>query len=135
MIIGAGMAGGAVTTALVGARLDRTIGRRRMLVAMSLLSAAGYALFVLPVSAVLLVILAFATGVNGMGRDRGGLGTLEQAVLPETTTPERRTWTLAYYNVALDVGHAAGALAVGKNGPMEGNSTMAELEAFLESRQ
>ena len=30
--------------------------------------------------------------------------------------------------------NAAGALAVGKKGPMEGNSTMAELEAFLAAR-
>ena len=32
---------------------------------------------------------------------------------------------------ALRLANAAGALAVGKKGPMEGNSTMAELEAFL----
>src|SRR3954454_23649006 len=32
---------------------------------------------------------------------------------------------------ALHLANAAGALAVGKKGPMEGNSTMAELEAFL----
>jgi fructokinase len=33
---------------------------------------------------------------------------------------------------ALRLANAAGALAVGRKGPMEGNSTMAELEAFLE---
>ncbi|MGD9507549.1 MAG: sugar kinase [Geminicoccaceae bacterium] len=33
---------------------------------------------------------------------------------------------------ALRLANAAGALAVGKKGPMEGNSTMAELDAFLE---
>jgi sugar/nucleoside kinase (ribokinase family) len=35
---------------------------------------------------------------------------------------------------AVRLANAAGALAVGKKGPMEGNSTMAELEAFLERR-
>jgi fructokinase len=35
---------------------------------------------------------------------------------------------------ALYLANAAGALAVGKKGPMEGNSTMAELEAFLTER-
>jgi len=35
---------------------------------------------------------------------------------------------------AVRLANAAGALAVGKKGPMEGNSTMTELEAFLESR-
>ena len=33
---------------------------------------------------------------------------------------------------AVRLANAAGALAVGKKGPMEGNSTMSELEAFLE---
>jgi fructokinase len=36
---------------------------------------------------------------------------------------------------ALRLANAAGALAVGKKGPMEGNSTMAELEAFLAARR
>ena len=35
---------------------------------------------------------------------------------------------------AVRLANAAGALAVGKKGPMEGNSTMAELEAILENR-
>ncbi len=36
---------------------------------------------------------------------------------------------------ALARANAAGALAVGRIGPMEGNSTLAEIEAFLESRR
>ena len=36
---------------------------------------------------------------------------------------------------ALLLANAAGALAVGKKGPMEGNSTMTELEAFLAARR
>jgi len=32
-------------------------------------------------------------------------------MLPETTVPGRRTWALAWYNLALDAGHALGALA------------------------
>jgi fructokinase len=35
---------------------------------------------------------------------------------------------------ALHLANAAGALAVGRKGPMEGNSTMAEIEAFLAAR-
>ena len=35
---------------------------------------------------------------------------------------------------ALHLANAAGALAVGKKGPMEGNSTVAEIEAFLAAR-
>jgi len=36
---------------------------------------------------------------------------LEQAILPETTDAEHRTWTLAWYNLVLDGGHAFGGLA------------------------
>jgi predicted MFS family arabinose efflux permease len=45
-----------------------------------------------------------------MGRDRGAASALDQAILPETVPDDRRTWTLAWYNVVLDGGHALGAL-------------------------
>src|SRR3989304_4723354 len=54
---------------------------------------------------------AFFGMVNGMGRDRGGAVALEQAMLPETVSAERRTWALAFYNLALDTGGALGSLA------------------------
>jgi len=38
---------------------------------------------------------------------------LEQALLPETTTPERRTYLLAWYGLILDVGLAIGSLLAG----------------------
>jgi predicted MFS family arabinose efflux permease len=61
----------------------------------------------------LLVLCAFFGTVNAMGRDRGGLSALEQAILPETVAADRRTWALAWYNLVLDAGHALGALAGG----------------------
>jgi predicted MFS family arabinose efflux permease len=53
---------------------------------------------------------AFAGMLNGMGRDRGPAGALEQAILPETTHERHRTWVLAWYNLVLDGGHALGGL-------------------------
>jgi sugar/nucleoside kinase (ribokinase family) len=38
------------------------------------------------------------------------------------------------FPTALQHANAAGALAVGKLGPMEGNSTLAEIATFLEER-
>jgi hypothetical protein len=111
IVIGAGMTGNALTTLLVGARLDQRIGRVPLLVIFSAIAAAGYALLALPLPAMALIPLAAAGTVNAMGRDRGGLGALEQAVLPETATAETRTWVLARYNLLLDSGHALGALA------------------------
>jgi predicted MFS family arabinose efflux permease len=56
-----------------------------------------------------LLVVAGVAMVNGMGRDRGPASALEQALLPSTTSDARRTWTMAWYNAAIDVGHALGA--------------------------
>ena len=111
LIIAAGMAGGAIATLAVGMRIDLRIGRRNFLVLLSMLGALGYLGLLVPAGPGILAALAFAGTMNAMGRDRGGISALEQAILPDTVAPERRTWTLAWYNVALDAGHAAGALA------------------------
>jgi MFS family permease len=108
--IGAGLAGAALATLVVGFRGD-AVGRRRTLAALALLSALGFVALALANRVVVLVPLAFAGMLNGMGRDRGAASALEQAVLPATTSDERRTWILALYNVVLDAGHAVGALA------------------------
>ena len=111
IVIGAGMAGGAMTTLLVGARTDVAVGRRRLLMLLSALGAFGYTAMAWSMPSALLIACAFLGTVNAMGRDRGGISALEQALLPDTVPAERRTWALAWYNLVLDVGHAAGALA------------------------
>jgi MFS family permease len=108
VIVGTGLAGAAVATALL-ARIVRNLGRRSTLVLFGLLSAGGYVALAFAPPLLLLLPLAFGGMVNAMGRDRGAAAALEQAVLPETTTPERRTWTFAWYNVVLDGGHMTGA--------------------------
>ena len=108
-VIGAGLVGIAAMTLVVTVAADR-LGRRRTLIATSLLTGFGY--FAAAASSSLLwLIPAAAVGMlNGMGRDRGPAGTLEQAILPETTDAAHRTWTLAWYNLVLDGGHAFGGL-------------------------
>jgi MFS family permease len=110
VVIGAGMIGNALTTLAVAARLDLRIGRTTLLVILGALGAVGYAVLALPLPLVALVPLAALGTMNGMGRDRGGLSALEQAVLPDTTDAQGRTWVLAWYNLVLDTGHAVGAL-------------------------
>jgi MFS family permease len=110
LVIGAGLAGNAVLTVVVGLFGDR-VGRRRTLVALALLTAAGYAALSLSTRLAIVIPVAFVGMVNAMGRDRGPMAALDQAVLPETTAPQRRTWALAWYNLVLDAGHALGALA------------------------
>jgi MFS family permease len=111
IVIGAGMAGGAMTTLLVGARTDALVGRRRLLMLLGAIGAFGYAAMAWSMPAALLIACAFLGTVNAMGRDRGGVSALEQAMLPDTVPADRRTWALAWYNLVLDVGHAVGALA------------------------
>ena len=111
LVIGAGMVGNALTTLAVAGRFDLKIGRTPLLVILGALGAVGYIVLALPLPLFVLVPLAAIGTMNGMGRDRGGLSALEQAMLPETTDAERRTWVLAWYNLVLDTGHAIGALA------------------------
>ena len=109
LVIGVGIAASAAGTVLVGFWAD-TWGRRRTLMAVALLTGIGYVAIAFAGDIALLALIAAAAMFNGMGRDRGPASALEQAVLPATTTSDRRTWTLAWYNAAIDSGHALGAL-------------------------
>jgi MFS family permease len=109
-VIGAGLVGIAAMTLVVTVAADR-LGRRRTLIAVSLLTGFGYFAAAASSSLLWLIPAAFVGMLNGMGRDRGPAGTLEQAILPETTDAAHRTWTLAWYNLVLDGGHAFGGLA------------------------
>ena len=109
-LIGIGLAGSSLATVVVSLRGDAW-GRRRVLVALAILTASGYLALVAFSDAAALLPLAFAGMLNGMGRDRGAASALEQSILPATVSDDRRTWTLAWYNLVLDSGHAVGALA------------------------
>ncbi len=110
VVIGAGLAGIAAMTLAVTVAADR-LGRRRALIVVSLLTGIGYVAAASSARLAWLLPAAFVGMLNGMGRDRGPAGTLEQAMLPETTDAAHRTWTLAWYNLVLDCGHALGGLA------------------------
>jgi len=109
LIIGVGIASSAAGTVMTALRADRW-GRRRTLVLLSLLTGAGYAALAFTAALPVLIVVAAVAMLNCIGRDRGPASALEQALLPSTTTNERRTWTLAWYNAAMDSGHAIGAL-------------------------
>lgn len=108
-VVAAGLAGAALA-ALVATLAADARGRRRMLVEIALLSAAGGIWLVWGSTPLVLGLAAFAGMLNGMGRDRGAALIVEQAILPATVSDERRTRAFALYNVVQDAGHAAGAL-------------------------
>src|SRR5713226_7552412 len=112
LVVALGLAGGAVATVVVSFRGDR-LGRRRTLIVLSLLSAAGGLGLALIARFAGLLPLAFIGMLNGMGTDRTAAFALEQAIIPGLVSPERRTWTLSWYNLVLDSGHALGALGAG----------------------
>ncbi len=109
LIIGIGIAATALGTVVTAFKGDAW-GRRRTLIAVGLLTGGGYIALALTGAFPLLVLVAVFGMLNGMGRDRGPASALEQALLPSTTTDERRTWVLAWYNAVIDSGHAIGAL-------------------------
>ncbi|HEX2249532.1 MAG TPA: MFS transporter [Gemmatimonadales bacterium] len=112
LVVSAGLTGAAAGTFLVTFLGDR-VGHRRVLLAVTLLSAAGGVALALSSHPLVLGAAALLGMVNGMGRDRGAALVLEQAVLPALLPDTERTMAFARYNVLQDIGHALGGLAAG----------------------
>ena len=111
-VVGAGLAGCAAAATLATLAADH-MGRRRFLLALSLLGAAGGVAMSVTSHAEFLFAAAFLGMLNGMGRDRGASLVIEQAILPATTPDALRTRAFAWYNVLQDAGHALGSLLAG----------------------
>jgi MFS family permease len=110
MVIAAGLVGSALATIGVTAKGDRA-GRRRTLVALSLLGVIGALALALTPAVPLLLLMAFVGMLNGTGTDRSAAFSLEQAIIPGLVPDASRTWGLAWYNVVLDTAGSLGALA------------------------
>jgi MFS family permease len=113
-VVGVGLAGSAGATAILSFAAD-WFGRKRSLIALSLLSAAGgVALaFVLAVPFFVVLVVAFIAMLNGTGSDRSPSFAIEQAIIPGLVPDSARTWNLAVYNAVIDGGGSLGALAAG----------------------
>jgi MFS family permease len=112
LLVAAGIAGNALATFGVSFFADR-LGRRKTLLLLSALIVVGGAGLVLLPRFLPLAFVSFLGMVNAMGRERGALFTLEQAIIPATTDDRHRTQALAWYNVVLDAGQALGSLLAG----------------------
>ena len=111
-IVGAGLAGCAAAALLTTWLGDRA-GRRRALVGLGLLGAAGGFVIAAGSGAAVIGIAAFLGMLNGMGRDRGASLIIDQVILPATSGDRARTRVFAVYNVVQDSGHALGSLLAG----------------------
>lgn len=109
VVVAAGLGGAAVAALAVTFAGDR-IGRRKMLIALSLLGAAGGVVIGTVSGINVIAVAAFMGMLNGMGRDRGAQLVVDQAILSATASDAERTTTFARYNVLQDAGHALGGL-------------------------
>lgn len=109
LVLSAGFVGVACGTAYSTFLADR-VGRRRSLVGLAALAAAGGLALALFDSLWALTAAAFLGMLNTQGTDRGGAQALEQAILPATAPDRERTQMFAWYNALQDVGGALGAL-------------------------
>jgi hypothetical protein len=113
LVIGAGLAGLALATALVAAH-GRPSTHRATLIVTTLLSAAGLAGLTLSARPGILAAAAFLGLVNGMGRDRGPAQTVEQSLLAERVAPADRTRLFTRYTLVQDIAGALGQLGRGR---------------------
>lgn len=109
LTLSAGLVGAVAALFVVSWWGDR-LGRRRCLLALSLLGAVGGVLVALGGTPATMLLAAGLGMVNGMGRDRGAALVLEQAMLPAFADDAARTRSFAWYNLLMDIGHALGAL-------------------------
>jgi MFS family permease len=112
MVVAVGLVGSALATIGVTTKADRA-GRRRTLVALSLLGAIGVLALAFTPALPVLLAMAFVGMLNGTGTDRSAAFSLEQAIIPGLVPDASRTWGLAWYNVVLDTAGSLGALAAG----------------------
>ncbi len=108
LVLTAGLAGVAVGT-VYGTFLADRVGRRRSLVGLSVLTAAGGFVLAWAPDVWSVTLAAFLGMLNTQGTDRGAAQALEVAILPATGTSRDRTRLFAWYNVLQDVGGATGA--------------------------
>jgi len=129
VVVGSGLAGAAIAALLVTIAGDR-VGRRKALIALSLLGAGGGLVAAGASGLGTIAAAAFVGMLNGMGRDRGAALILDQAVLPATGADRDRTTLFAWYNVLQDAGHALGALLAGAPAVLRAVFAVEEIFAF-----
>ncbi|HWP83173.1 MAG TPA: MFS transporter [Bacteroidota bacterium] len=111
-LIASGLLGMAVGT-LIAARFADSVGRRKSLVILTLVMAGSGLLLALASDKYVLVGASFVGMINGMGRDRGPLQALDQAIVAQCSPGEARTPMFARYTFLMDLGGAVGALFAG----------------------
>ena len=126
-----GVAGAALFSFLVSLIAEK-VGRRRMMVGLTLMTAAAGAVLVVTDDVVVLTAFAFLGTLSGVGGGGGAQPTqpLEQASLADASPPARRTDLFAVYGIASTGAAAVGALAAGLPEVLQSEFGAGELGSF-----
>ncbi len=119
VVLTAAIAGSAVMTTAWALVADR-YGRRRTVQTMAVLMVVGGLLFALAGDFWLLLLGAFTGTISATSSEVGAFLTVEQAVLPQTAPPEKRTWLFSIYAMVASFAQAAGSLFAGAVGVLAG---------------
>jgi MFS family permease len=111
-LITVSLVGDFVGTYVIGLVTD-TWGRRRVLALLALLMAGTGVVFALATSYAVLLLAAFFGTLGTSASETAPFLPIDQAMIAQVTTPERRTVLFAHYNLVASLSVAAGALAAG----------------------
>ena len=112
LVLSAAILGSALMTVLWALAADR-YGRRRTVATMAVLMIAGGLLFAFGSSFPVLLLGAFTGTISATSSEVGAFLTVEQAILPQTAPPERRTWLFSIYAFVANIAQAVGSLFAG----------------------
>ena len=129
IVFSAIMAGGALSNSIAVWKGD-AIGRRRMLVTMSVLMVVGGALFPFAASVAPLVIISLFAMTTSTGGDRTAFVSLDTAILAQTCDASQRTLVFSWYNLVGFATKALGALLIAVPALLQSWFGMEELLSF-----
>ena len=112
LVLGALLAGTAIVSVLLARHGDR-IGRRRAYRILLVVMGGAGAVFALTSWVPALVLAALTGTVSTEVVESGPFTSLEQAMLPQTVEPRRRTRLFGTYNTVATLAGSLGALAAG----------------------
>src|SRR5918992_6141029 len=108
----AALAGGAAMTVMITAVAD-SFGRKPLLIVGAILMALAGWLFAVSDNPIFLTIGAIFGTISPSGKEVGPFLSIEQAILPQTSSDQQRTTVFSVYNLVGSFASALGALSVG----------------------
>lgn len=129
VVLSATLLGGASFTIFCSLYADR-IGRRKMLIFLAMLMAASGVVFFLTDNRTSLLIASIIGTLSPTGGEVGSFLPMEQAILPQTCSQEKRNSVFATYNVIGTLSASAGALFSGTVVVLQSGFSVGELESY-----